>query len=66
MGTLTFAIIAALILGFGLISRRIQTTPITSPMVFVVFGLVVGNEALGLSGRRAPRIGERTTLTARR
>jgi NhaP-type Na+/H+ or K+/H+ antiporter len=47
---LTIATIAAFILGFGLISQRIQTTVITPPMVFVVFGMLVSPQLLGLVG----------------
>ena len=38
---LAFATIAAFILGFGLISGRLQQTVITPPMVFVIFGLLL-------------------------
>ena len=48
METLTFAVLAILILGFGFVSERIQKTIISPPMVFVVFGLLVGNHVLGL------------------
>ena len=43
-----FAVVGALVLGFGLISRRLQSSPLTPPMVFVVFGAVVGAHGLGL------------------
>jgi NhaP-type Na+/H+ or K+/H+ antiporter len=46
--TLLIALIAAFILGFGAVSRRIQTTVITAPMVFVVFGLLISEPILGL------------------
>jgi NhaP-type Na+/H+ or K+/H+ antiporter len=45
---LTLAVVAAFILGFGVISKRIQTTVITPPMVFVLFGLLLSASALGL------------------
>ncbi|MEM7346903.1 MAG: cation:proton antiporter [Chloroflexota bacterium] len=45
---LVFALIAAFILGFGAISGRIQKTVITPPMIFVVFGLLLGEWGLGL------------------
>jgi NhaP-type Na+/H+ or K+/H+ antiporter len=48
METIIFAVVAAFILGFGLISGRIQKTVITAPMVFVVFGLLLGQRGLGL------------------
>ncbi len=37
-----------LILTFGLISKRIQMSALTPPMVFVAFGLAVGSDGLGL------------------
>jgi len=43
-----FILIALGILGFGLVSARLQTTPITPPIVFVALGAVVGPGLLGL------------------
>ena len=40
--------LAVILLGFAAISRRIDGTPITAPMVFTAAGLVVGVDALGL------------------
>ena len=40
-------LLAALILAFGLISRRLESTVVTPPMVFVLTGLAVGPSALG-------------------
>jgi NhaP-type Na+/H+ or K+/H+ antiporter len=48
MHTLGLAALALFILAFGLISRRIQTTPFTAPMAFVLFGLLIGTHGLGL------------------
>jgi sodium/hydrogen antiporter len=42
------ATVAAVLLGFAAISRRLDGTSITAPIVFTVVGLVVGSEALGL------------------
>ena len=42
------AAIAIFILGFGLISRRLEKTIITPPMAYVCFGLVISSSALGL------------------
>ena len=47
METFGFAVVAFAILGFGLISKRVQHTILTPPMVFVVFGLLVGHAGLG-------------------
>ncbi len=41
MHSLAFVVIALGILGFGLISRRVQTSVLTPPIVFVALGLVV-------------------------
>jgi NhaP-type Na+/H+ or K+/H+ antiporter len=40
--------LAVILLGFAAISRRIEGTPVTAPMVFTAAGLVVGVDALGL------------------
>ncbi len=40
--------LAVVLLGFAAISRRIEGTPITAPMVFTAAGLVVGANALDL------------------
>ncbi len=41
MESLAFVVIALGILGFGLISQRVQTSVLTPPIVFVALGLVV-------------------------
>jgi NhaP-type Na+/H+ or K+/H+ antiporter len=48
MHTLGLAALALFILVFGLVSKRIQTTPFTAPMAFVLFGLLVGHDGLDL------------------
>ncbi len=48
METSDFLVIALFVLGFGLISGRLRSTVITAPMIFTVFGLVVGGDGLGL------------------
>ena len=48
MDSLSFAIVALIVLGFGLVSRRLQRSVVTMPMVFVAFGLLVGDHSLGL------------------
>jgi sodium/hydrogen antiporter len=40
--------IALLLLGYGAVSARLQTTPVTQAMVFVALGLLVGNRVLDL------------------
>jgi hypothetical protein len=39
---LPVAVVAALVLGYGLVSRRLATTPITGPIVFVGAGMLFG------------------------
>ncbi len=48
MESMVFAVIATAILGFGLISGRVQNTMITAPLVFVGFGLLLGEHGLGI------------------
>jgi NhaP-type Na+/H+ or K+/H+ antiporter len=43
-----FAVIAAGVIVYGLVSRRLQDSIITAPMVFVAFGLLVSQTGLGL------------------
>jgi NhaP-type Na+/H+ or K+/H+ antiporter len=40
--------IALLLIGYGALSGRLQSTMVTQAMVFVAFGLVVGNRVLDL------------------
>jgi NhaP-type Na+/H+ or K+/H+ antiporter len=48
MSLASFAVIALGILCFGLVSGRLQRSFLTPPMVFVLFGLLLGEKALGL------------------
>ena len=48
MDTIDIAIVAAFVLAFSIISARLSTTVITGPMVFVLFGLIVGPDALNV------------------
>jgi sodium/hydrogen antiporter len=42
------ATVALILLGFAAISRRVEGTPITAPIVFTTLGVLVGADALGL------------------
>jgi sodium/hydrogen antiporter len=42
------AVLAAVVFAFGLVSRRLEGTVLTAPIVFVVAGAVLGPAALGL------------------
>ncbi len=48
MEAIVFAVIALVILGFGLVSGRIQKSILTAPMVFVVLGYITSAHVLGL------------------
>ncbi len=48
MESVAFAVVAAIILGFGLISGRVQHSILTPPLVFVGLGLLVGERGVGL------------------
>jgi NhaP-type Na+/H+ or K+/H+ antiporter len=48
------AVVAVFVLAYSLVSRRLESTPITGPMVFVFAGIMFGSESLGLmSGEMA-------------
>ena len=49
MESLGFAVIAAGMVGYSLISGRLQGTSITPPIVFILFGLAIGSSGLGLA-----------------
>ena len=67
METWDLAVVAALVLGFAVVSRRLETTVLTAPIVFVIGGLIAGNEALGWIdlhvGSGAVRVLAEVTLT---
>jgi NhaP-type Na+/H+ or K+/H+ antiporter len=48
METVTFVVIAVFILGFGMISARIQRSIFTPPMIFVFFGVLMSGQIFGL------------------
>lgn len=48
MEELAFALIAVFVLLYGIISKRLQTTIISGPMVFVVFGFILSSDVTGL------------------
>ena len=43
-------VLAVVIFAFGLVSRRLEGTVLTAPMVFVVAGAILGPGGLGLVG----------------
>ncbi len=47
MESTAFVVVAAIILGFGLISGRVQNSVVTAPIVFAGVGLAVGGHGLG-------------------
>ena len=48
METWGLAVAAALLLGYAVVSRRLERTVLTAAIVFVVGGLLVGDDVLGL------------------
>ena len=48
MGTLDSVAIFAFLVAFALFSKRIEGTALTPPMLFVVFGLLMGPQVLGV------------------
>ncbi|MDJ0943973.1 MAG: cation:proton antiporter [Kiloniellales bacterium] len=44
-----FAVIAAGVVLFGLVSRRLESSPLTGPMLFAAFGLLIGGAALDIA-----------------
>ena len=49
MDTFGFAVIATGVILFALVSKRLESTVITPPMVFTVFGLIVGEAVFGVA-----------------
>lgn len=49
MDTDALAVIAAGVILFALISRRLETSLLTGPMIFAAFGLVIGSAVLGIA-----------------
>lgn len=44
----TFLVLALVLLGFGLVSARLSRTVLTAPLLFVVFGLLLGPLGVGV------------------
>ncbi len=49
MDTHGFALIAAGVILFGLVSKKLEGTIVTAPMVFTAFGLLIGEAVFGLA-----------------
>ena len=49
MNLVTLAVIAAGLVGFSVISGKLQGTIITAPLVFIVFGFVIGDGGFGVA-----------------
>lgn len=47
-GFVVVAVVALVVFAYGLVSRRLERTPITGPIVFVAIGVLVGPEVLDL------------------
>lgn len=48
MENLAFALIAAFVILYGVVSKRLESTIISGPMVFVSFGFILSGEVTGL------------------
>ncbi len=48
MENLAFALIAAFVILYGAVSKRLESTIISGPMVFVIFGFILSGEVTGL------------------
>ncbi len=48
MESASFLIVALFVVGYGLVSARVERAPLSAPMVFVAFGLLIGADGLGL------------------
>jgi sodium/hydrogen antiporter len=44
------AVLAAVVFAFGLVSRRLEGTVLTAPLVFIIAGIVIGPTGLGIVG----------------
>ena len=44
----SIALVAGVVVAYALVSRRLESTPVTGPMVFVSFGLIIGSGGLDL------------------
>jgi NhaP-type Na+/H+ or K+/H+ antiporter len=58
------ATVAVILLGFAAVSRRLDGTPVTAPMVFTGAGLLAGVEALGLVDPDADGLAVKTLAEA--
>lgn len=47
MDPVAIGLIAAVVVGYGLVSRRLSTTTVSAPMVFVTAGLLLGSQGVG-------------------
>jgi len=48
MEPITFALIAAFVILYGVVSKRLESTIISGPMVFVIFGFILSSDVSGL------------------
>ncbi|MGB3363844.1 MAG: cation:proton antiporter [Thermodesulfobacteriota bacterium] len=48
MEELSFALIAVFVILYGVVSKRLQTTVISGPMIFVIFGFILSSDVTGV------------------
>lgn len=56
--------IGALFLGYGLVSKRLGTTPVTGPMIFVGVGFILGSTVLDVLDAESSELGISVLLEA--
>ncbi len=48
MESASFLVVALFVVGYGLVSARVEKAPLSAPIVFVGFGLLIGGDGLGI------------------
>ncbi len=48
MESASFLVVALFVVGYGLVSARVERAPLSAPLVFVAFGLLIGGDGLGV------------------
>jgi NhaP-type Na+/H+ or K+/H+ antiporter len=48
VGFVDIAVLAVFVVGYGFVSRRLETTPVTGPILFVGAGILLGEGGLGV------------------
>lgn len=54
MEPIAFAVIAAFVVLYGVVSKRLESTIVSGPMVFVIFGFILSSDVSGLITSKDP------------